>query len=202
MRPARSSILGRLVVNHFGILEGSFRALLRNKLRSLLTVLGITIGIAAVICVVAIATASRTEIERQMRNLGENYVWIEAGGRTVNGVSTGTHTTSTLTLADAAAIKSQVSLLKLVSPNVGAAAQAVYGNRNWYTSYRGVSPDYFDIKRWYPEQGAVFTDGDAERADNVCVIGRTVRGQLFGTEDAVGKIIRVGALPCKVVAVL
>ena len=189
-------------MNHLGILEGSLRALLRNKMRSLLTVLGITIGIAAMICVVAIARAAHAEIARQMHNLGDNYVWIEAGGRAVNGVSRGTHAISTLTLADAIAIKSQVPLLKLVSPNVGAPAQVIYGNQNWYTSYRGVSPDYFDIKRWYPEQGAVFADGDVERADDVCVIGRTVRSQLFGAENPVGKLIRVGALPCKVVAVL
>lgn len=189
-------------MSYFGILEGSFRVLLRNKMRSLLTVLGITIGIAAVICVVAIGRAGQAQVERQMQNLGDNYVWIEAGGRAVNGVRTGTHTTPTLTLADAVAIKSQVPLIKRISPNVDASAQAIYGNRNWYTTYRGVSPDYFDIKRWYTEQGAVFTDEDVNRADDVCVVGKTVRDQLFGVEDPVGKVIRVGALPCKVVAVL
>ena len=189
-------------MNYFGILEAAYRDLLRNKMRSLLTVLGITIGIAAVICVVAIGKAGQDQVERQMSNLGDNYVWIEAGGRDINGVQTGTHTISSLTLADSIAIKNQVSLIKRISPNVAAATQVVYGNQNWHTIYRGVSPDYFDIKRWYPEQGAVFTDEDVENAAGVCVIGRTVRDQLFGSANPVGEVIRVDRLPCKVVAVL
>ena len=189
-------------MNYFGILEGAYRHLLRNKMRSLLTMLGITIGIAAVICVVAIGKASQSEIKRQMDNLGDNYVWIQAGGRAVHGVQTGAHTTPTLTLGDAIAVKSQVSLIKLVSPNVSASIQVIHGDRNWYTTYRGVSPDYFDIKRWYPEQGALFTEEDVENAAGVCTLGRTVRDQLFGAENPIGKIIRVGAFPCQVVAVL
>ncbi|HWU54550.1 MAG TPA: ABC transporter permease, partial [Rhizomicrobium sp.] len=189
-------------MNYFGILEGAYRDLLRNKMRSLLTVLGITIGIAAVICVVAIGTAGQDQVERQMSNLGDNYVWIQAGGWTVNGVRTGTHTLPTLTLADLIAIESQVPLIKLVSPNVDASVQVIYGNQNWFTIYRGVSPAYFDIKRWYPEQGAVFTDEDIENAAGVCVIGKTIRDQLFGAENPVGKVVRVGKLPCRVVAVL
>jgi putative ABC transport system permease protein len=189
-------------MNYLGMLEGSYRALLRNKMRSLLTVLGITIGIAAVISVVAIAKAAQAQVERQMNNLGDSYVWIEAGGRDVSGVQTGAHTTPTLTMADAMAIKSQVALIKRVSPNVAAPAQLVYGDQNWNTIYRGVSPDYFDIKRWHPEQGAIFSDEDVENAAGVCVIGKTVRDQLFGPENPVGKVIRVGKLPCKVVAVL
>src|SRR5258705_1663049 len=177
-------------------------ALLRNKMRSVLTVLGITIGIAAVICVVAIGKAGQALIQQQLNNLGDNFVWIEAGGRAVNGVRTGTHDTKTLVMADAIALKNQVSLLKSVSPNVDDPVQVIYGNQNWHTSYRGVTPEYFDIKRWYVDEGAVFSQDDVERAADVCAIGRTVREQLFGVETAIGKVIRVNNLPCKVVTVL
>jgi putative ABC transport system permease protein len=177
-------------------------SLLRNKLRSSLTVLGITIGIAAVICVVAIGKAGQARVEQAMRNLGDNFVWIEAGGRAVNGVRTGTRGTKTLTLGDAAALKSQMPLIKSVSPNVDSSVQIVYANQNWFMTFRGVSPEYFDIKRWTVDQGAMFTSDDVERAADVCVLGRTVRDQLFGPEDPIGKVVRLKTLPCKVVATL
>ncbi len=189
-------------MNYSALLRSAVVALTRNKTRSLLTILGITIGIAAVICVVAIGKAGQARVEKQLNNLGDNFVWIEAGGRAVNGIRTGTHDTTTLTAADAVAIKNQVSLIKAVSPNVDDPIHVVYGNQNWHTSYRGVSPEYFDIKRWVIEQGAVFSQDDVDRATDVCVLGRSVRGQLFGVEDPVGKVIRVNGLPFKVVGTL
>src|SRR6516162_8797416 len=120
-------------------------ALLRNKLRSLLTVLGICIGIVAVICVVAIGKAGQARVEQHLNNLGDNFVWIEAGGRAVNGIRTGTHDPTTLVVADAIAIKNQVSLIKSVSPNVDDPVHVVYGNQNWQTRYRGIAPEYFEI---------------------------------------------------------
>jgi len=189
-------------VNYAVLLQSALVALLRNKMRSVLTVLGITIGIAAVICVVAIGKAGQAQVEQQLNNLGDNFVWIEAGGRAVNGVRTGTHGTKTLTFADAVAIKNQISLIKSVSPNVDGPVQIIYGNQNWFTGFRGVTPEYFDIKRWYVDQGAAFSQDDVDRAADVCAIGRTVRDQLFGVEDPVGKVMRVKDLPCKVVATL
>jgi len=189
-------------VNYTALLRSALVALLRNKLRSVLTVLGITIGIAAVICVVAIGKAGQARVEQQLNNLGDNFVWIEAGGRAVNGRRTGTHGTKTLVMSDAVAIKNQVSLIKSVSPNVDGTVQIIYGNQNWYTGYRGVSPEYFDIKRWYIDQGAAFTQDDVERSADVCVIGRTVRDQLFGVEDPIGKVMRVKDMPCKIVGTL
>ena len=189
-------------MNRWSLAAASLRALLRNKLRSSLTVLGITIGIAAVICVVAIGKAGQARVEQHLSNLGDNFVWIEAGGRAVNGVRTGVRGTKTLTFADAVAIKAQIPLIKSVSPNVDASSQIVYGNQNWFTTYRGVAPEYFDIKRWMVDQGAFFTQDDVERAAGVCVIGRTIRDQLFGLEDPIGTVIRVADLPCKVVATL
>jgi len=189
-------------MNYLAILASSVFALLRNKMRSILTILGITIGIAAVICVVAIGKAGQARVEQQLNNLGDNFVWIEAGGRAVNGVRTGPRGTKTLTLGDAMAIKSQIPLIKAVSPNVDQSTQVVYGNQNWYTGFRGVSPEYFDIKRWNIDQGAPFTQDDVDHAAAVCVIGRTVRDQLFGAEDPIGKVIRVKTLPMKVVATM
>ncbi len=189
-------------MNRLALASAALRALLRNKLRSSLTVLGITIGIAAVICVVAIGNAGQARVEQHLNNLGDNFVWIEAGGRAVNGVRTGNRGTKTLTFADAVAIKAQIPLIKNVSPNVDASTQIIYANQNWFTSYRGVAPEYFEIKRWTLDQGAFFTQDDVERAAGVCVIGRTVRNQLFGVEDPIGKVIRMADLPCKVVATL
>lgn len=189
-------------MNYQALLGSAVWALLRNKLRSMLTVLGIMIGIAAVICVVAIGRAGQARVEQQLNNLGDNFVWIEAGGRAVNGVRTGTHATPTLTLGDAIAIKNQIPIIKSVSPNVDASVQMVYGNQNWYASYRGVAPEYFEIKRWYVDQGAFFTQDDVESAADVCVLGRTVRDQLFGAENPIGKVVRVHGLPCKVIATM
>jgi putative ABC transport system permease protein len=189
-------------VNYTALLRSALVALLRNKMRSILTVLGITIGIAAVICVVAIGKAGQARVEQQLNNLGDNFVWVEAGGRAVNGVRTGTHGTKTLVLADAVAIKSQIPLIKSVSPNVDGSVQIIYANQNWFTRFRGVSPEYFDIKRWFLDQGAAFSQDDVERAADVCVIGRTVRDTLFGAEDPIGKVIRVKELPCKVIGTL
>jgi putative ABC transport system permease protein len=189
-------------MNHRALLASSVWALLRNKMRSLLTVLGIMIGIAAVICVVAIGNAGQQRVEQQMNNLGDNFVWIEAGGRAVNGVRTGTHATPTLTLADAVAIKDQVPLIKSVSPNVDGSTQIIFGNQNWYTSYRGVAVEYFDIKRWTIDEGTMFSQDDVDHAADVCVIGRTVREQLFGADNPIGQVARVKGLPCRVIGVL
>src|ERR1051326_866843 len=200
-------------MNYLAVLASSAWALLRNKMRSVLTVLGITIGIAAVICVVAIGKAGQARAEQQLNNLGDNFAWIEAGGRPAhagrprgggacNGARTGARGTKTLTLGDAVAIKNQIPLIKSVSPNVDASTQIVYGNQNWFCTFRGVSPEYFDIKRWTIAQGAPFTQDDVERAAAVCVLGKTVRDDLFGAEDPIGKVVRVKTMPCKVVATL
>lgn len=120
-------------MNYMAINASALGALLRNNMRSLLTVLGITIGIAAVICVVAIGKAGQMRVEQQMNNLGDNLVWVEAGGRAVNGARTGARAAPTLPIGDALAIKAQVPLIKSVSANVDGSIQAIYGNQNWFT---------------------------------------------------------------------
>ncbi len=183
------------------IREGS-RFLVRNKLRSALTVLGIMIGIGAVICVVAIGNAGSQQIQQQLQNLGENLVWVEAGGRAPNGVRTGTHGTKTLVIADADAIRTQVSLIKAVSPQSDGRVQTVYGNSNWSTQYRGEGTSYLDIKRWQLSSGAMFSEDDVDHAREVCLLGNSVKDRLFGAEDPLGKVVRVNSLPCQVVGTL
>lgn len=126
----------------------AFRALRRNKLRTALTMLGILIGIGAVICTVAIGEGGSSLVHDQLVGLGTNLVWIEAGGRNVNGVRMGNGGTKSLTVDDAMAIQQFVPLIASVAPNVDGPMQVVYGNQNWSTHYRGVSHEYFEIRRW------------------------------------------------------
>jgi putative ABC transport system permease protein len=180
----------------------SLRSIRRTKLRSSLCALGITIGIAAVVSVVAIGRAGSARSEEQLRNLGDNFIWVEAGSRAPSGVRTGTHGTNTLTLEDAKAILRDVPLLKSMSPHVDAKTQIIYGHKNWNTHWRGVTSDYLDIRRWYIERGDVFTDADCEQVNNVAVIGHTVRDQIFGAEDPVGKTVRIGGHLFRVIGLL
>jgi len=184
------------------ILPEALGALSSNKLRTSLTMLGITIGIAAVICTVAIGEGGSNRIREQLQNLGDNFVWVEAGSRNVQGVRTGSGATKTLTVRDAQAILQTVPLIKTVAPNVDARTQVVYGNQNWSTTYRGVSPEYLSIRRWAVERGASFTQQDVALSANVCLLGRTVVEMLFGGEDPLGKKVRLGNLPFRVVGVL
>ncbi len=164
--------------------------------------LGIMIGVGAVICSVAIGQGASLQIQEQIRNIGDNMIWIEAGGRNVNGVRTGTRGTKTLTLGDARAIQAQIPQVTNVSPHVDTGVQVVYGNQNWFTWVRGVSPEYLAVRRWGIARGGPFFQHDVDFAANVCLLGQTVVENLFGEEDPVGKTMRVKGLPCRVVGVL
>ena len=178
------------------------RSLCRNKMRSALSATGITVGIAAVVCVVAIGTAGSQRAEQQLQSLGENLVWIEAGSRNVNGVRSGSHGMTSLTMGDAVAIADEVSTIKNVSPNVDGSLIVIAGDRNWTTRYRGVTPEYLQIRRWELADGAPFTHADVVRSANVCLLGQTVCRELFGEGDAVGRSIRINKMPFRVVGVL
>ncbi len=180
----------------------AMRALSRNKLRTLLTMLGITIGIAAVICTVAIGQGGQAMIQRQIATLGTNLVWIEAGGRNVNGLRTGNGATKTLTVEDADALRLEVPELVSVAPHVDGQTQIAYGNLNWYTRYRGVPPNYFHIANWSLAEGSLFTSDDVARAADVCLVGHTVVKYVFPFDDPLGHILRVGTLPCRIIGVL
>jgi putative ABC transport system permease protein len=184
------------------ILRVAILALARNKMRSVLTMLGIIIGVAAVICSVAVGTGASNQIQQQISNLGDNMIWVEAGGRSVNGVRTGTKGTKTLVLADAKAIQQQIAGVTNISPHVDTNIQVIYGNQNWYTQVRGVSPEYMAVRRMSIEQGSSFFEEDVDHASSVCLLGQTVAVNLFGSEDPIGKTIRVRNLPCQVIGIL
>jgi putative ABC transport system permease protein len=176
-------------------------ALAGNKMRSLLTTLGIIIGVGAVICTVAIGQGASEQVQQQIRNMGDNIVFIAAGSVNTAGVRMGSQATKTLTLGDAQAIQLHVSTVARVSPGVGAGVQVVYANKNWSTRARGVSPEYMQIRRWPIENGSMFTQREVDVAANVCLMGKTVGYQLFGDQDPVGKIVRVQNIPFRILGV-
>ena len=180
----------------------ALKALARNVTRTLLTMLGIVIGVAAVICVVAIGDGAQANVERAITNIGANMIWVEAGGVNRGGVRTGSGATKTLTLGDYEAIKEEVPLVTNVTPQADTRVQVVYGNQNWSTPVRGVGPEYLALKNWNVIRGGMYTEADVERANAVCVLGQTVVDQLFGALDPIGETIRVNNEPCVVAGVL
>ncbi|HEV2299513.1 MAG TPA: ABC transporter permease [Candidatus Acidoferrales bacterium] len=181
----------------------TLRILARNKLRTALTMLGITIGIGAVICTVAIGEGGSQEIRNQIAALGDNLVWVESGGRNVNGVHTGNDNTKSLTNADSDALPLSVPLLKECSPNTDGHVQVVYGNKNWGTHFRGVAPNFLDIKNWSIIDGSNYTDQDVATVAQVAVLGKTVVDQLYREgENPIGTTVRINNLPFKVIGVL
>jgi len=179
----------------------AMKSLRRNLIRTVLTVLGLVVGIAAFICVVGVGRAGSAKVEHELQKLGDNMIWIEAGSRATNGVRYGTRETKSLTVEDSRAIFAEVPGLKRMSPNVDGRIQVVYGTENWNTTYRGVAPEYFDIRRWEIQIGSIFTHDDVDRDVPVCLLGQTVVENLFPNEDPVGKSIRVQAMPCRVIGV-
>ena len=178
------------------------RALLRHRLRSALTTLGITIGIAAVVLVVAVGEAGKQRAEEALQNLGDNLVWIEAGSRNINGARTGSHGTTSLTIEDEQAVLREVPLIRRCSPQVDGTIQIISANQNWTTRYRGETPDYLSIKRWDVAEGYSFSQEDTDQTASKLLIGRTVRERLFGTNSAVGETVRIQGQLFEVVGVL
>ena len=186
----------------FAVLRVAFKALRQNVLRTSLTMLGIVIGVGAVICVVAVGEGASASVERAITNIGANMIWVEAGGVNRGGVRTGSFGTKTLTLGDYEAIKEHIPLVTNMTPQVDTRVQVVYGNQNWGTTVRGVGPEYLALKGWNITRGGMYTESDVEHANNVCVLGQTVADQLFGSADPIGETIRAKDQPCVVVGVL
>jgi putative ABC transport system permease protein len=178
-------------------------ALGRNKMRTLLSMLGIVIGVAAVICTVAIGEGATQRVQQATAAIGVNFVWIEAGSVNAAGARTGASGSRSLTEEDMEAIRQEVSDIAYVSAQVDTTVQVIRGNQNWRTMVRGVSPEYLAIRDWPVIQGASFSDDDVRRAESVCVLGRTVAEYLFGPDDdPLGETIRVKDHPCKVIGIL
>jgi putative ABC transport system permease protein len=193
---------GRLPTLLAAVLREALRALWRNKVRSMLSTLGITIGIAAVVLVMAIGESGAQRAQAELQKLGDNLVWIEAGSRNIAGVRTGTHGTTSLTLEDAEAIAAEVPLIRRISPQVDGSVQAISGTRNWNTRFRGETPEYLVIKGWSVASGHGFSHDDVEQSATKVLIGQTVRDHLFESADPVGQLIRMQGQVFEVVGVL
>ena len=180
----------------------AFRALRRNKLRSVLTALGIIIGVGAVIAMVSIGNGAKAQVEQQIASLGENVILIFSGSVTSSGIRTGWGSAGTLKIEDAQAIRREVPGVIAVSEEVVSTSQVSAGNQNWFTRVYGESPEYFDIRQWPLSDGAIFTPQDVRSANKTCVIGRTTASQVFGSESSIGQILRIKGVPFLVTGVL
>jgi putative ABC transport system permease protein len=177
-------------------------ALRANKLRSVLTMLGIIIGVAAVIAMISIGSGATERIEEQIASIGSNLIIVLPGSITTSGIRLGSGNAVTLTVDDERAIAEQCSAVAETAPVVRGAAQVVYGNNNWATSIQGTTPEYLDIRDLPVISGNAFTAQDVEAATKVALLGKTVIDNLFGNEDPVGKVIRIKKVPFTVMGVL
>ncbi len=178
------------------------RSILRNKMRTLLTMLGIIIGVGAVIVMVAVGQGAQSQIERQIENLGTNLIIITPGASSQGGVSRGAGSFNRLKVEDAEKIRRESPLLSAVSPVILAPAHAIGGQGNWRTIVQGVATDYQTIRDWSLESGAFFGQGDVTSMRKVAVIGTTVASALFPDEDPIGQQIRLRSVPFRIVGVL
>lgn len=186
----------------FTALRIACRALAANRLRTALTMLGIMVGIGSVLCTVALGEGSAAQIHNDLLNLGDNFVWLENGNRNVGGVRTGVGGVPKLTVEDMQAIQSDVHEIVRCSPQVDGRTQVIAANQNWNTTYRGVSPDYLQIRRWAVLSGEPFTDADVTARAKVALLGQIVATQLFGEADPVDQPIRIGSQIFRVLGVL
>jgi putative ABC transport system permease protein len=184
-------------------LHAAFRALRRNKMRSLLTMLGIIIGVAAVIAMVSVGQGANVAVQKQIESLGTNLLMVMPGSTTSGGVRSGWGGVSTLTLQDAAAIKRECPSVSAVTYFRRQGVQVVYGNKNWSTTAQGTTPEFAQVRNWNISAGSFFTARDDATANRVVVIGQTIASQLFGEgEDPVGAQIRILEVPFTVIGVL
>jgi putative ABC transport system permease protein len=178
------------------------RALRRNKMRTLLTMLGMIIGVAAVISAVSITNGAKSQIEDQIASMGQNVILVFSGSFTRGGVHTGWGSAGTLTLEDADAMQREIPGVTAVSPEVRTSSQIAAGNQNWATQILGEAPSYFSIRQWPVITGSGFTEIDVRSASKVAVIGKTIADQLYPGEDPIGQILRLKNVPFKVVGML
>jgi len=180
----------------------AYRALRRNKMRSVLTALGIIIGVGAVIAMVGIGNGAKAQVEAQIASLGENVILIFSGSTTSSGIRTGWGGAGTLKIEDAEAIRREVPGVIGVSEEVVSTTQVAAGNQNWFTRIYGESADYFDIRQWPLADGAPFTAQDVRSANKVCVVGRTTATEIYGNENPIGQILRIKNVPFTITGVL
>jgi len=184
-----------------GLLRVAMRALAVNKLRSLLTMLGIIIGVAAVIVMIAVGAGAQARVEEQIRSLGANLLLILSGARTQGGVRLGVGSNYTLSQDDAIAINREIPEA-LAAPALRGGAQVIWGNANWATQIYGTTNDYLEVRRWPLEDGRAFEPAEMTGSGKVCLVGQTVVRQLFAGANPLGQVIRIKRVPFTVVGVL
>ncbi|HEV2022398.1 MAG TPA: ABC transporter permease [Terriglobales bacterium] len=180
----------------------ALRALARNKMRSILTMLGIIIGVGAVIAMVGLGQGAQQQVQAQIAAMGSNLLFVGSGTVNRGGLRMGSGATKTLVYQDLVSILRECPAVVAAAPGAGSSAQVVFGNDNWSTRLTGTEPQYFDIRNWPVANGSVFSQSDVDTVANVAVIGETVRKNLFGAVNPVGQTVRINNIPFKVVGVL
>ena len=186
----------------FATLRIALRALRRNKLRSMLTALGIIIGVGAVIAMVGIGNGAKSQVEAQIASLGQNVILVFSGNFSSGGVRSGWGGAGTMTIDDAEAITREVPGVTHVSPEVRDRQQVLGNGLNWNTQVLGEGTDYLDIRDWPLADGAMFTEQDVRSAAKACIIGQTIANELFPNQDVVGENLRIRNIPFKILGVL
>src|SRR6185369_5236501 len=189
----------------FNLIRIALKALQRNKLRAFLTMLGIIIGVGAVIAMVAIGQGSKKSIQDQLSSMGSNMITVRPNSNQTpgGGARLDASTVQSLTIDDIKAIRSQAQYINAVSPAVQGRGQAINGALNWPTTMQGVSPDFLEIRNWPLKEGVSFSNEDVNGAAKVCLVGQTVVDNIFDpSDDPVGKIIRFNKIPFKIIGVL
>jgi len=189
-------------MNLLTALASALRALATNWLRSMLTMLGIIIGVAAVITMIAIGGGAQARVEEQIKALGTNVMLVLPGARTASGVRLGAQTGQSLTEEDAMAIAAEVPEVQAAAPSLRTGVQVIAGNTNWSTTTYGTTPDYLEVRDWPLAEGRSFEAAEMAGSGKVAVIGQTVAAQLFGDVDPIDQTIRVGKVPMQVIGVL
>ena len=189
-------------MNILNLFKISIRAVANNKMRSFLSMLGIIIGVAAVIIMMSIGQGSKESIRGELATMGTNLLTIRPGADMRGGVRQDPSAMQTLKMADYERILREKKFVSKVSPEVTASGQVIYGNNNTNTSVYGESTEYLDIKLWTVEEGDCFTDEDIKKASKVCVVGATIVKELFDGHDPIGKTIRFKSIPMRVIGVL
>ena len=189
-------------MNFLNLIKIAWKAILLNKTRAMLTMLGIIIGVASVIAMLAIGEGSKESIKKNISSMGANLITIRPGAGMMGGVRSDPSSMQTLTLNDYKTLKTQTHYIKNISPIVNGSGQSIAGSNNWPTTIYGASPEYLSIRDWSVEKGSMFTEDDIESYAKVAVIGKTVQENLFPNEDPIGKMIRFKNIPFKVIGIL
>lgn len=189
-------------MNFTNLLKIAFKALVNNKMRAFLTMLGIIIGVASVITMLAIGQGSKKSIQKQISEMGSNMIMIHPGGDMRGGMRRDPSEMQTLKLTDYEALRDECMYVSAISPNVSSSGQLIAGNNNYPSSFTGVGLEYLEIRQLSVEYGEMFTETDITSSAKVCVIGKTIVDNLFPDEDPIGKIIRFNKVPFRVVGVL